>query len=132
MDPTSSERWVAEARMLSLCELPRSTFHSWERAGLLVRDPGGAYDERAVVEIALLASLREHFSLEDLVNAWGAHRQAGAVDSFIRRAFELQPGGQYDLVVEPQYAGITVAAEEAELVAAVRHPGAPRAVLVTP
>jgi hypothetical protein len=44
----------------------------------------------------------------------------------------LDQGDRFDLVVEPDFGGICVATDDADLVEAVRHPGAPRAVFVIP
>jgi hypothetical protein len=124
------DRWVEEARMLALCGLPRSTFQSWDRSGLFVRDPGGAYSEAAVLEIALLSALREHFSTEDLSRTWKSLRQDGAVERLVAAASRVEANARFDLVLEPQYGGIALARDDSELLTAVRHPAAPRAFLV--
>ena len=123
-------QWLDEARMLELCELARSTFHGWARAGLVERDPGGTYGEGAVLELVLIAALRDHFSIDELLVRWPRLRHDGSVEEFVTRARKLRAGGRYDVIVEPKHGGITVAGDDVELVAAVRHPGAPRAVVV--
>jgi len=122
--------WVDEARMLDVCELARSTFQGWAKAGLVERDPGGAYGEGAVLEMVLVAALRDHFSVDELSVRWPRLRGAGHVLDFVGRARKLVEGDRYDLVVEPKHGGISVVGDNAELVKAVRHPGAARAVVV--
>jgi hypothetical protein len=124
------ETWVEESRMLTLCALPRSTFQSWDRSGLVARDPGGAYTESAVIELGLLSALREHFSSEELARTWKALREEGAVDVFVSAALALGVDDRFDLILEPHHGGVALAMDDAELLAAVRHPMAPRSVLV--
>jgi hypothetical protein len=116
--------------MLDLCDLPRSTFQGWTRAGLFERDPGGAYGEGAVLELVLIACLRHYFSVDELSIRWPRLRQEGRVLAFVSRARELHEGNRYDVVIEPKHGGISLAGDDAELVKAVRHPGAPRPVVV--
>lgn len=116
--------------MLGLCGLPRSTRQSWERAGLNVGDAGGAYGEGAVLEIALLVIIREHLGLEEMVSAWRDLSNSGAAVELINQARGLRDKDRFDLVLEPDHAGIGVARTNGQLVAAVRHPGAPRPVVV--
>jgi hypothetical protein len=122
--------WISEPRMLGLCDLPRSTRQSWERAGLNVGDAGGAYGEGAVLEIALLVMIREHLGLEEMIGAWRDLTSSGTAAEIINRARHLRERDRFDLVLEPEHAGIRVARTNAELAAAVRHPGAPRPVVV--
>jgi hypothetical protein len=122
--------WISEPRMLGLCGLPRSTRQSWERAGLNVGDAGGAYGEGAVLEIALLVIIREHLGLDEIIGAWRDLTSSGVAAELINHARCLREQDRFDLVLEPEHAGIRVARTNAELVAAVRHPGAPRPVVV--
>ena len=123
-------QWVDEARMLELCGLPRSTFHGWVKSGLVERDPGGAYGEGAVLEIVFIGALRDYFSVDELSLRWPRLRADGRVERFVACARRLRDRGRYDVVVEPQHGAISLAVSNAELIKAVRHPGAPRAVVV--
>lgn len=122
--------WVSEARMFSLCELPRSTFQSWVKAGLDIQDSGGAYDLDDVLEIAVLVQARRYLGLDELVGGWRQLTRSGAAKEIVAAARELKEGEQFDLVLEPEHASIVAAGNAEELIDAVRHPGAPRPVVV--
>jgi hypothetical protein len=122
--------WVSEARMFSLSGLPRSTFQSWIKAGLDIQDPGGAYSLDDVLEIALLVQARRYLGLEELVSGWRQLTRSGAANAIVAAARGMQQGEQLDLVIEPDHAAIVAARNNEELIAAVRHPGAPRPVVV--
>jgi hypothetical protein len=122
--------WISEARMLGLCDLPRSTFQSWLKAGLDLADPGGAYGLAETLEVAVLVQARRHLGLEEMAGAWRSAIRSGRRDEIVRRAVALEEGGRLDLVVQPQHASLAVADTDAELVRAVRHPTAPRPVVV--
>jgi hypothetical protein len=123
-------KWVAEARMLELCAIRRSTYQSWVRAGIL--EALSSYGEGDVIEVALVALLRDHFPLNDLAERWRQLRNDGSVAGFLVRARQLEDSDRFDLVIEPAFGGITVVADDAALVQAVRHADAPRTVLVLP
>ncbi len=122
--------WVSEARMFSLCELPRSTFQSWVKAGFDIQDPGGAYGLDDVLEIALLVQARRYLGLEELAGGWRQLTRSGVAGEIVVAARELKEGEQFDLVLEPEHASIVAAGNNDELIDAVRHPGAPRPVVV--
>lgn len=116
--------------MLSLCELPRSTFQSWIKAGLDIEEPDGAYGLSQVLSVAILVAARKYLGLEELVGAWRAANGSGAANQMLTAARGLGKGDRFDLVVEPAHGSIAIARTNSELVKAVRHPGAPRAVVV--
>jgi hypothetical protein len=122
--------WISEARMFNLCELPRSTFQSWVKAGLDIEDPGGAYGLADVLAILLLVHARRYLGLEEMAGAWRELGREGAIGTMIRAACDLEEGERFDLVLEPEHGSILVARSNPELVNAVRHPGAPRPVVV--
>jgi hypothetical protein len=124
--------WVGEARMLSICGLPRSTLQSWIASGLIASDPGGAYGEAEVLEAAIISALRDHFALEELTRLWIGLRERGSVGAFVARAHELADEDRFDLVIEPTSGRILLALDDAGLVDAVRHPSIPRPIVVIP
>ncbi len=124
--------WISEKEMLELCELPRSTLRSWEEAGLSFIDPGGAYGEGAVLEIALAVAIRKNLGLKETIGAWRQLRKTGALDAYVNAARVLQEGDCFDLVVEPKSAAVSVAQDDEALIDAVRHPDHPRPVVVRP
>ncbi len=93
-------------------------------------DPGGAYSESAAAEVALLAELRAHHSLQDLSTLWLRMRAAGDVEELVARAQALAANGRCDLVVELKHGGISVAGDDAELAATIRSAGPPRPLVV--
>lgn len=121
-------RWVNEARMLALTGLPRSTFQAWRRAKFV--EPLPAYGEGDVLEMAIAAELRRHLRPDEATRAWAALRESGDLDAFVNVARRLEEGDRFDLVIEPNHLGVTLATDDASLVAAVRHPTAPRPVVV--
>ncbi|MCW3001514.1 MAG: hypothetical protein JWQ20_812 [Conexibacter sp.] len=122
--------WVDEAKMLAITDLARSTFHGWARAGIVERDPGGAYSEPAVIEMMLVGALRDYMSVDELAIRWPRLQAEGKVADFVRRARTVEEGERYDLIVEIKHGDVSVARDDTELAAAVRHPGAPRPVVV--
>lgn len=123
-------RWLDEAKVLEILNVARSTFQGWSKAGLVDPDPGGAYGEPEVLELTLLAALRNHFSVQELAKLWRRLRAKGHVTEFVARARGLENLGRYDVVIDPTYGGITVATDDAALVEAVRHPNVPRSIVV--
>jgi hypothetical protein len=117
--------WISEARMLSICGLPRSTFQGWNRAGLGLVDAGGAYGLRQVVAISLLVAARDHMGAEELVAAWGEFDRSGAADELLEAVREAEKGDRFDLLVAPTSGAMLVVRDDEELVRALRHPEVP-------
>ncbi|HEV7481691.1 MAG TPA: hypothetical protein VGO13_01180 [Solirubrobacterales bacterium] len=117
--------WISEARMLSICGLPRSTFQGWNRAGLGLVDAGGAYGLREVVAISLLVAARDHMGADELVAAWGAFDRSGEADDLVRAVRKAKKGDRFDLVVAPTSGAMLIVRDDEELVRAVRDPGVP-------
>jgi hypothetical protein len=130
MTPPDGMSLVSEARAQELCGLSRPGWKSWARIGLIEEDPGGVYDERQVLEIALAASLRDHLSPADARAAQQALKRDGHWSEMLTRAQRLQPGDSFDLVIEPRFCAVELAIDDDDLVRAVRHAGEPRLVLV--
>jgi hypothetical protein len=122
--------WVNETRLLTLTNTPRSTFRGWTKAGTFEQAADGAYGEGEVIELALLAELRNHLTTDDLASAWSEFSRSGELEQVVNWVRRMQPGNRLDLVVEPRHAGLTWARDDPALVAAVRHPMAPRPVVV--
>jgi hypothetical protein len=97
---------------------------------LNVGDAGGAYGEGAVLEIAVLVAIRNYLGLDEMVGAWRHFVSSGHAAELVNHARRLDSKGRLDLILEPNHAGIRFARTNPELVRAVRHPGAPRPVVV--
>jgi hypothetical protein len=122
--------WISEARMLSICGLPRSSFQGWNRAGLGLLDSGGAYGLREAVAISLLVAARDQMGVEELVAAWRAFDGSGEADELVRAVRGAEKGDRFDLVVAPVGGSMTVVRNDDELVRAVRDPEVPTAFAV--
>ena len=122
--------WIGEARAQDLCGLTRPAWKSWARAKLIEEDAGGAYDERQVLEVALVGGLRNHLSPQDTRLATMALKRNGRWEAMLAHARDLQEDDRFDLVIEPRTCAVRLALDDAALVRAVRHPEDPRLVLV--
>lgn len=117
--------------MLALVGVPRSTFLGWARAGIVERDEGGAYTEPQVVEVALIAALREHLSIEELALRWPRLHEEGKAAAFVSLAREVDaPDDQYVLVIAVRTGAIDVATDANELADAVLRKGGAHTVVV--
>jgi hypothetical protein len=122
--------WLPEARALELCELTRSSFNSWKTAGIDIEPEGGAYGLAQVVPLLLLVAARSYLPPKEMVGAWRDLKGSGEIDEIVNAARGLKEGGRFDLVIEPAHAALRVARSDSALLDAVRHPGAPRPVVV--
>lgn len=122
--------WMPEARIASLCRVPRSTWQSWTTEGLIQPSVQGAYDEEGAITAVIVSSLRNQLGLGDAVKAWRALVADGSAERFIAHARGFREGERFDLVIEPDTAGVSLAGDDAALARAVRHPESPRPVIV--
>lgn len=122
--------WISEARMLGICSLPRSTFQGWNRLGLGLAHPGGAYGLREVLGISLLAAARDHAGAEELVVSWTAFNESGQADELVEAVRGMGKGDRFELVLAPVRGLMTVARDDEQLVRAVRDVETPTAFVV--
>jgi hypothetical protein len=122
--------WLPESRMLALCELSRSAFTSWKKAGINLESEDGAYGLGEIIPILLLVAARSHMLPKEMAGAWREIEASDKLARIIHAARGLEPGERFDLVVAPEHAVLNVALDERELVEAVRNPGAPVPVVV--
>lgn len=116
--------------MLTLCELSRSTFTSWKKAGINLESEDGAYGLAQIVPILLLAAARPHMPPKEMAGAWRQIEATDKLERIVHTARSLEPGERFDFVIAPEHAFLNVALDESELVEAVRHPGSPVPVVV--
>lgn len=128
--PPDDIAWLPESRLLDLCGLSRSTFQSWQRAGLDVGNDQGAYSLDDAIALIVLAAVRDHLAPKDMVGAWRFLLKSGEAADLLAAARLLKRGDRFDLVIEPDLASLKVARSDAELADAVRHPTDPRPVVV--
>lgn len=106
--------------MLGICSLPRSTFQGWNRLGLGLAHPGGAYGLREVLGISLLVAARDHAGAEELVVSWAAFSESGEADELVERVQAMGKGDRVELVLAPARGLMTVVRDDEQLVRAVR------------
>ncbi len=116
--------------MLGICSLPRSTFQGWNRLGLGLAHPGGAYGLREVLGISLLVAARDHAGAEELVVSWIAFSESGEADELVEAVRAMQKGDPFELVLAPARGLMTVARGDEQLVRAVREIEIPTAFAV--
>lgn len=125
-------QWIPEARALQLCGVARSTWQTWIRQGLVDVGHGGTFSESDVLAVVFVAALRGYGTPSEALKIWRALQQTGAAHDFVERARKLDESSRLDLVIEPDNGRANVAGDSRALVQAVRHPEAPRRVIVVP
>jgi len=121
---------MPEAAALALCGMKRPTWIGWSEQGIVARPPDGAYDLHDVIRVALMSELRKVLGVDDMAAAWRGMTSDGVADEVIRLATTVEEDDRLDLVIEPASGQVLLAADDQALAQAVRHPTAPRAVIV--
>lgn len=122
--------WVPEATALHLCGLKRTTWAGWGQQGLVDRPEDGAYGLDDVLRVALAAELRKVVGTDDMAAALRGLDTGGVVDEIFKSARDLNETDPLDLVIEPESGRVTLVKNDEALAQAVRHPSAPRRVIV--
>ena len=129
-DDVADIAWVPQAQILDLAEISRATLNSWIKAGLDIPEAAAAYRVADLVKLLIFAGARKHLTPQQLAAAWADLAGAGKTATITNAARELSPDDAFDLVIDVKYKALEVARSDQELLAAVRHPTAPRAVVV--
>lgn len=116
--------------MLELSHVSRSTFQSWQKAGLDIASKSGAYGLSEVVTLAILALVRDFLQTREMVSIWKDLVASGEAGRMINAARKLKEGAAFDLVVEPRHASLKLALTDKQVVEAVHHSADPRPVVV--
>lgn len=124
--------WVRELRLVSLVDVSRSTYQSWDTEGLLSRPATGAYTQTHVVEALVAGALRTRLPLTAARNAMNQARAEGLVAEATDRFRTSSPDAYLDLVIDPQIADVVFCFDEAALLHAVREPRLPRTLCIVP
>lgn len=122
--------WVQQSRILTLCDISRATLNSWIKSGLDIPEDTAAYGLADLVTLLVFAAARKHLTPKDMVAAWRDLVRSGEDVRIATLARDLGSDDRFDLIVDPEYVAFQVACSDEELVAAVRHPTAPRPVVV--
>jgi hypothetical protein len=122
--------WVTQAQILDLCEISRATLNSWIKAGLDIPTAAAAYKVADLVKLLIFAAARKHLTPRQMSAAWSELARSGEAARITRLARDLEPDDSFDLVLDLKYREMRVISSDDELVAAVRHPTAPRPVVV--
>jgi hypothetical protein len=128
--PPDELLWVQQSRILGLCDISRAALNSWIKSGLDLGEDTAAYDLSDLVTLLIFAAARKHMTPKHMVGAWTDLVRSGEATRIINAARELGSDQGFDLVVDPEYGALRVALSEGELLEAVRHPTAPRPIVV--
>jgi hypothetical protein len=126
----SDATWLPEAAALALCGIKRPTWTGWSDQGIVARPSDGAYGLDDVIRVALLSALRAVLGVDDMAAAWRGMTSGGIADEVIQLAPTIEEDDRLDLVIEPESGRVQLAKDDRALAQAVRHPLAPRAVIV--
>lgn len=129
-DDISDIAWVPQAQILDLGEVSRATLNSWIKAGLDIPKGAAAYKVDDLIKIIIFASARKHLTPQRLVRAWGELAKTGEAAAIKNAARQLKADEPFDLVIDVKYFALAVVQSDEELISAVRHPTAPRPVVV--
>jgi hypothetical protein len=121
---------MPESAALALCGLKRPTWTGWSDQGIVARPSDGAYELHDVIRVALVSELRKVLAVDEMAAAWRDMTADGVADEVVQLAATLQEDDRFDLVVEPASGRVRLATNDEQLAQAVRHPTAPRAVIV--
>jgi hypothetical protein len=122
--------WVPEATALHLCGVKRATWAGWGKQGVVDRPEDGAYGLDDVLRVALAAEVRKVVGTDDMAAALRGLDAGGVVEEIFKSARDLKETDQLDLVIEPESGHVTLVKDNEALAGAVRHPSAPRRVIV--
>lgn len=129
-DATADIAWVSQSQILEFCEISRATLNSWIKAGLDIPTATAAYKVADLVKLLIFAAARKHLTPQQMAAAWSDLAKSGEADRITDLARELKPGNSFDLVIDLKYREMKVVRSNKELVVAVRHPTAPRPIVV--
>jgi hypothetical protein len=122
--------WVPQARILELCDISRTTLNSWIKSGLDIPEAAAAYKVSDLVKLLVFAGARKHLTPQQMASAWRELVKTGEAAAITNAARGLKDDDSFDLVIDVKYRALTVVRSDEELVSAVRHPSAPRPVVV--
>jgi hypothetical protein len=124
--------WITESRMAQLCKTPRSTWQSWIKDGFFSVPAAGAFVLEDCLEIALVAAVREQFSLAETRSLWETMRSNGEAVRMISEAASLGEEGHFDLIIDPADGDIGLATDDRSLAHAVRRGDRQRVINIVP
>jgi hypothetical protein len=130
VDTPDRLHWVPEATALAICGVKRPTWTTWAKQNIVERPSDGAYGLDDVIRVALVAELRKVLGADEMAAAWRGLRRGGVADEVMRLVPTLHEDDRLDLVIEPESGRVVLATDDIELAHAVRHPTAPRPVIV--
>jgi hypothetical protein len=128
--PPDDISWVQQSRILSFCRISRAALNSWIKSGLDIPPNTAAYGFADLVTLLVFSGARKHMTPKDMVAAWRDLVREGEDVKITTFARDLGPDDRFDLVIDPEYVAFRIARSDEELVEAVRHPTAPRPVVV--
>lgn len=129
-DAAADIAWVSQSQIIELAEISRATLNSWIKAGLDISNAAAAYKVVDLVKLLIFAAARKHLTPQQMASAWTDLAASGEAATITAAARELEPGDSFELVVDLKYHELKVVRSDEELLAAVRHPTAPRPLVV--
>jgi hypothetical protein len=129
-DDVADIAWVPQAQILDLAEISRATLNSWIKAGLDIPEAAAAYKVADLVKLLIFAGARKHLTPQQIAAAWVDLARSGKATAITNAARELGSEDNFDLVIDVKYKAFEVVRSDEELLSAVRHPTAPRAIVV--
>jgi hypothetical protein len=122
--------WVPQARILEWCDISRATLNSWIKSGLDIPEAAAAYKVSDLIKLLIFAGARKHLTPQQMVAAWRELAKTGEAAAIVAAARDLEADTPFDLVIDIKFKALGVVHSDEELVSAVRHPNAPRPVVV--
>ncbi len=129
-DDIADVAWVTQAQVLDLCDISRATLNSWIKGGLDIPEAAAAYKVADLIKLLIFASARKHLAPQQIGAAWTELIRTGEATAIVNAARELGTDDTFDLVIDVKYFTLAVARSDKDLIAEVRHPTAPRPIVV--
>jgi hypothetical protein len=124
--------WIFESTLAKLVEVPRSTYQTWDREGLVQRPETGAFAKLHVVEAILCRTARAHLSINATRNGMRRVREDPGLGHVVDLVRDPRKVAFVDLVVNKDQSAFALCLSEREVVEAVRDPVRPRLSVVAP
>ncbi len=124
--------WVPEVTLAGIVGVPRSTYLSWDKEGLVRRPASGACTEIHVVEGIICRHARAQLSVNATRTGMHRLREPEALERIVDLVRDPETLAVVDLVVNKDRSAMQLCLSARELARAVRDPHGPRESVVVP